>query len=481
MDKNLLSPTPKVESKQPLHTIEHGGTQAEAATNRLVEEALTKFHVSKTGSNIESVKQTATGYDISIAKGSQHESIKIGRDEIGSAMTLAVLGPDIYKSIHDQNAVGQRIATIAGGTMKGTFDAAKEEWTQNPAKAISDGALNMVTAAGLAVGAEALPVLSTIMGATLLGTTGAALVNRYPELAQKSHDLSKIWNQAGLVDGNTALAQANEVGGLVGKDTYQLGYTALTAAAGARGGWQLRPEVPGTIEPAIAKFAGQAAAQLGQAVMDALKDVPKMLDGSFQPAGLRMAFATAVGDLHVNRPETIGHPEFLKMSAHDPETAGPSRGDSHKSPVADPTRTAVKLSDQAVAFLKNANTPEEAFPGETGWKAYKSTSGPAYVRESSEVKSNGQSLHLIEHFVPGKVYSIVSKGAHEDFEVVYDIARQVETQTNNLARRQLGLPLSQFKLPASQIVEEKPLPPDTTHEGDGKFLPHNWLPPHPRR
>jgi len=374
------------------------------ATANMLTEAQQKFHENRLGTKtIQSVKQTANGYEVALDDKGHHSTLKFGKYDVGSATTLAEVGPDIYEHLQDARAFGNR-ALLTGGALSGALQTGWKEWSTKPGKALGDTTTNVMMAAGFTVGAEAFPLATGTVGAGLLGWGGAQLYHAFPDFAKRTNTVKNFYDRAGHADGATILNQAHQTAELIGPDLFHGGSTVLGVALGGRLGAGMRSGT-GNLEANVAEGLKAGA----QNFVDTMKDAPAILSKALTPQEVKLAFANAMsGDtsLFENRAMPGIFRSVGRVSEGTEESAEIS---------ALPKKFVNQIDESALKQYREAKTPEDLFPGEDDW-----TRAPGGWVRNSRASESGTIHKIRECFAPGSHYSIAYEGPAENTVISYD-------------------------------------------------------------
>ena len=208
--------------------------------------------------------------------------LNIKDNEPGRAATAAVIGPLASMMIGplESERLGKRIILFGIAPVKGAFDEAIKQGTQNPADLVVKGICNF--AAGMVID-FALTKLDPRVALAALGVAGGAVVVDQlatPKNVERNQKLMAISNRVDSMSNADFIKSFDESSHLLGHDVFEGGFAIATGGPGLPGGKVI-------MERFASKELRAAMEMLSNGIAQAAKDfLPKFRPGAVTPEGI---------------------------------------------------------------------------------------------------------------------------------------------------------------------------------------------------
>jgi len=189
------------------------------------------------------------------------ESMHIKKDDMSTALSALVLGPDVCKAMGPEATAnfGKRLMVFGIAPAFGMADEAQKQFSnENIKNTVHEGSANFLT--GTAIGAVLEHVNPLVMGGAMLGG-GALFANdqlNSPEHKERNAKISHIAGKVDTANNDDLVSYAKQTRHLIGPEAYKGVFVVATGGIGIPEGQALKTEATQALKAGVKEEVSQA-------------------------------------------------------------------------------------------------------------------------------------------------------------------------------------------------------------------------------
>lgn len=205
-------------------------------------------------------------------------NLKIGKGDVGMAISALLLGPDFCNAIGNDEArkLGKRLIVFGVAPLLGMSQEAQKQFTENAVGTMHEGSSNFLV--GTAIGALLERCHPAILGTLTIGAGGAFLNDQLnsTEHQARNEEISHISAQVDQANNTDLLRYSERTKTLIGPEIFHGVFALATGGAGLPEGKALRNAGEEQLENELTKVdlkkLTESFQELGQNALDSLAE-----------------------------------------------------------------------------------------------------------------------------------------------------------------------------------------------------------------